>query len=132
MLTEAMSIRAALAGMKKRVHDQQTRLNQNAWPPSGADYNTLLREVLSTLVAIESIKPQGGVMELLPKGETVGKDVLMMTQHVGKASHPEYGEFEMMTSMTYAPIIEHKGTGKKRVWSWSDLIDMAVMAEIHK
>lgn len=132
MLTEAMSIRAALAGMKKRVIAINDKVAHRPWPPSGDDYNELWKEVVSTLMAIESIKPQGGVLELLPKGETVGKDVLMMTQHVGKASHPEYGEFEMMTSMTYAPIIEHKGTGKKRVWSWSDLIDMAIMAEINK
>lgn len=132
MTTEAEDIRAALTGMKKRVIAINDEVAHRPWPPSGDDYNKLWAEVVSTLMAIESIKPQGGVLELLPKGETVGKDVLMMTQHVGKASHPEYGEFEMMTSMTYAPIIEHKGTGKKRVWSWSDLIDMAIMAEINK
>lgn len=63
-------------------------------------------------------------------GSIIDKESLMLCQHVGTATNPELGDFEMIVSMDFSPMIESKKTGKKFRLSWQQILELAIAAGI--
>ncbi|WKV22109.1 hypothetical protein Phage2-1_00109 [Achromobacter phage 2-1] len=63
-------------------------------------------------------------------GSIIDKESLMLCQHVGKATNPELGDFDMIVSMDFSPMIESEKTGKKFRLSWQQILELAIAAGI--